>query len=69
MQNISFVDIVCLLMLLQEKCALEDFWTQSLNLQTDTKSIRQTHMSAQRRLIKTDKTKRFTTALEAESQG
>jgi len=26
-------------------------------------------LSAQRRLIKTDKTERFTTALEAESQG
>jgi len=33
----------------------------------DTKSIVQTHTFAQRWLIKTDKTERFATALEAES--
>jgi len=38
-------------------------------LQSDTKSIVQAHtLSAQRRLIKTDTTERFTTALEAEPQ-
>jgi len=38
-------------------------------LPADSKSIVQTHISAQRRLIKRYKTERFTTALEAESQG
>jgi len=38
-------------------------------LQADTKSKHKNTLSAQHRLIKTDKTERITTALDSESQG
>jgi len=55
--------IYCLLNVL---CNLHRYlWMNEFSFQADTKSIVQT----QRRLVKPDKTERFTTALEVESQG